>query len=130
MEQTQTELWHDSWEEALKDVVHVLGGPKKVGATLWPSKNPQDAGRYLNHCLDPERNEKLSLHEIEWLMREGSKASMHTSMTYLSRRCQYEDPKPVTKEHQITSIRKEVLSMGKGLRLALDRLEKLEDEDR
>ena len=123
----QQDLWHDNLEDAVRAVVEYIGGPKKVSAALWGGKDPSDGARHLNRCLDVDRNEKLSFGELMWILREGSRKGCHTAMAFIANFCQYEEPKPVTKEQQAATLRQEVLSMGKQLQSALDKLERLED---
>lgn len=91
----QDALWHDTLEDALRAVVDALGGAKAVGSRMWPARNPLDAGRRLNHCLDPERREALTLGEFTALLQWGAEVNCHTAAHYLARACNYEEPKPI-----------------------------------
>ncbi len=122
----QDDLWHDTPEDALRAVVSACGGPKKVGHDLWPAKTVADAAHYLNHCLDPERAEKLSLGEIMLLLKKGRQADCHTAIAFITRACHYEDTKPVEPEDEKVAIQHEVLTIGKDLRRMLTRLESIE----
>lgn len=80
----QSALWHDSLYDAVRAAVDAIGGPKKVGALLWPAKPLAEAQRRLLHCLDPERDHKLSLDEFELIFVEARKADCHTIAQYLA----------------------------------------------
>lgn len=122
---SQESLWHDTFEDALRDVVQALGGPKKVACELWPGKGPQDAARYLNHCLDPERNEKLSPGEIIWIMRAGAQAGCHVAMAFIADICLYERPRPVTKQDRDAELRKQFVDSVKQLETLRREMERL-----
>ena len=80
---------HPTIYAALAAVVHALG-IKRVVAELWPARDESDARRYLLHCLDPDRSEKLGLEEMVWVMRAGSRAGLHDVAEYLGGACLYE----------------------------------------
>lgn len=96
----QQSLWVDSLEEAMQAAVSALGGPKKTASMLWPSMRITDAARKLNHCLDPDRAEKLSGHEFELLGEKARESDCHTIMHYLAKRWGYQEPKPVEPENE------------------------------
>lgn len=112
---TQPALWHDTLSDALRDVVHALGGPKVVASDLWPSKDPADAARLLNKCLDPERAEKLALEEIEWLIVRSRAANVHLAMAYLAMKAGYADPKPIEPEDERAELMREFIEKAQVL---------------
>lgn len=85
---------HPTIYAAVLAVVTALG-IKRVVAELWPARDESDARRYLLHCLDPERAEKLGLDELVWIMRAGARAGVHDVAEYLGWACFYEF-RPVT----------------------------------
>lgn len=105
----QPELWTESLEDALRDAVIACGGPKRIAATLWPAKTITDAARLLNHCLDPERAEKLSLGEIVLICRFGKKVGCHTPMHYLAQTLGYQTPAPVDPEDEKARLQREYI---------------------
>lgn len=111
----QQDLWHDSLEEAQQAAVIAIGGPKKVGAMLWPTMKITDAARKLNHCLDPERPEKLSAGEFELLGQCAREASCHTIMAYLARRWGYQKPLPIQPEDEQAKLMRDFIAMGKQM---------------
>lgn len=113
MSNQQLDLWHDSFGEALKAIVMAAGGPKKIGSELWPTRKIEDAARLLNHCLDDERAEKLGLAEIDHILRRGRELGVHTGMTYLTRMCGYEDPRPVNPENEKERLQREFIAAVK-----------------
>lgn len=91
----QEDLWHESIEDALRSIVEATGGPKATASEMWPTKRIADAARHLNHCLDIERPEKLSLSEVMFIARRGRDSEVHTLMHYLATELGYETPRPV-----------------------------------
>lgn len=124
--QQQQPLWHESLEDALRSVVDFLGGPKVIGTQVWPTKAPQDAARYLNHCLDPERQEKLAPGEIVWILREGSKAGCHVGMHYLNETCFYDRAKPVSKEDRKAELHRQFNETAEHMLEMLKQIKRLD----
>jgi len=120
----QKPLWHDSLEDALRDVIYALG-PKKAAGDLWPDKDPTHGVRALHHALDPERAEKLSISEIVWLLREGSMNSHHMAMAHLSAVCGYRPPEPTTPEDERAQLQREFIEAKKEFSRLAARIERL-----
>ncbi len=109
MNNQQLPLFCDSLEEALKAIVFAAGGPKEIGCALWPTKKPAAAAQDLNHCLDPDRALKLSLDEVEFILRQGREVGVHTGMDYLARVCGYETPRPMNPETEKERLQREFI---------------------
>lgn len=86
---SQGTLFVDSMEEALADAVRMLKGPKAVGQMLWPDKPIEIAAKYLHACLDPDRDEKLSLSQILFIAKRARAVNCHTLIAFLSRELDY-----------------------------------------
>ena len=104
----QEELWHEAFEDALRSVADAIG-PKKLASELWPEKPISDAHRLLLHCLDPERNEKLSAGQIALIIQRGREHSCHTAMTYLAQSAGYAEPQPVEPEDERAKLQREFI---------------------
>lgn len=122
---TQNQLWHDSFEDALRAVLEAAGGPKAVASEMWPSKPFAEAHRRLLHCLDPERDQKLSLDELRWLIAKGREVGCHTAMAFLARDCGYTDPVPVDPEDERAELQRAFLASMKAQKDILKRMEAL-----
>lgn len=120
---TQIDLWHERLSDALRAVVMAYGGPKKMGYELWPTKRLDDAARHLNHCLDDDRAEKLSLEEVEHILRRGREIGVHVAMTYLCRSTGYADPTPVEPEDERAKLQREFIKASSELSRMMKRLE-------
>lgn len=86
----QTTMWHETVYDAVRALVDGLGGPKRVAADMWPTRDLGDAHRYFLKCLDQDRPEKLGLDEFVWLMRRGREAGCHVLADWLAQTCLYE----------------------------------------
>jgi hypothetical protein len=89
----------ESFHEALIECCRAIGGSKAAAALLWPAKADRDiegARRYLASCLDPDRNEKLSLDEVLLLLRSAREQGCHVGMEFLAATLGYEQPKPTS----------------------------------
>lgn len=113
---------HESMDEALAEVVRQLGGAKRVGAVLWPEKDPGDAGRQLRHCIDPERPEKLSVEQLLLLLRMGREARCHAAAVYLLRASGYQDPVPVSPEDERAALQREFVAAVSAMQALVKRM--------
>lgn len=120
----QQALWHDTLEDALRDIVSALGGPKTVGHALWPGKTIPEASRYLSHCLDPERAEKLSLGELLWLLKQGRSKGVHTAFDFLAKECGYKW-ETIEPEDERAKLQREFVEMGKRMEGMLKQMAKI-----
>lgn len=75
--------------EALKSSVSGLRGLKSVATRLRPEMVPDSARDWLDHCLDPERREKLSLEQIAWIFAQAKAAGSHAGFEMFARLCGY-----------------------------------------
>lgn len=115
METVQGSLWHESFRDALRDLVSVLGGFKAVGSRMWPAKPADEAGRHLADCLNTAKPHKLSLEELEWLLCEGRRANCHIGMHYLAHRADYECPSPVDPETELQRLQREFIAAQRAI---------------
>lgn len=125
MVKAQQALWYDRIEDALHDCVQALGGPKRVATALWPGKTAADAARYLNHCLDSERAEKLELGQVVTLMRWGRDADCHTPMHYLAETLGYQPPEPKNPETERDRLQREFIQAQEQMATLVKRMERL-----
>lgn len=109
----QASLWHETMEDALGDVVRVLGGPKKVGAMLWPALPTDDAGRKLNHCLDRDKSNKLSADELLLILKAGRAKGCHTALAFINRACDCSDPIPTDPETETARLMRQYVEAQK-----------------
>lgn len=110
----QQTLFVESIEEALRDCVNALKGPKAVGVLLWPELSADLAAKRLNHCLDPDRPEKLELSQILLIAKQARAVNCHTIMAYLASELDYEC-KPVDPETEVQRLQREFIEAQRAL---------------
>jgi hypothetical protein len=118
----QTPLFVESFEEALSDAVRALKGPKAVGQMLWPEKPMDIAAKQLNACLDPDRDEKLSLSQILLIAKRARAVGCDTVMAFLGKELAY-DCKPISKETLIDRLNAETAAITEKLSAQLRSLQ-------
>lgn len=121
----QPQLWHDTLEDALRDVVVAAGGPKRVASVLWPAKDPQEGARHLNRMLDPERPEKPSLEELMFLVRLGAEHDCHTAIEWICAVGGYTRPERKNPETERDKIQREFIASVHAQQRLLKQLEAL-----
>jgi hypothetical protein len=106
----QEPLWHDTPEDAVRSLVDALGGPKKVGAELWPVLPVADAGRRVTHCLDAERPEKLTLGELSFLLKWGREKGVHVAATFFMESAGYRKPEPLAPADERAELQRQFMA--------------------
>lgn len=102
----QFALLIDTINDAIRDTVRALG-PKTVAQALFPAKKPEAAERYLDDCLNPGREQKLSIDEILVIARMGREKGIHLIATYINRDVGYTDPMPVDPEDEKAELQRQ-----------------------
>lgn len=107
---TQNELFHDDIYSALRSVVEMLGGAKRVASRLRPNDDPMDAERWLLDCLNPRRKHKLDLAEFMQIFGMSVEADIHVLAGFFGMRFNYEF-RIVTPEDKAAKAAEEFASM-------------------
>ena len=107
----QRPLFHESIYDALKTVVALLGGPKKVGPLLWPEKTVDAAAQLVRDCLNASRKERFDPEQMLFLLRTGREAGCHEAMYYLCDVIGYERPAPTDPEDELQRMLREYLDI-------------------
>lgn len=118
----QPSLFHESINDALREVVLSLGGTKKVGALMRPQKMIDEAGRWVSDCLNPDRREKFDPEEIMFLLREARKIGCHTAVNHICNDAGYSNPMPVEPEDEKARLMREFIEATKQQTRNVDRL--------
>ena len=121
----QPSLFYDSVYEALRDVVRAGGGPKLVGAQLWPGKSVQEAQTRLLNCLDHNRAEKLSPEDLLVLLKIGRQVGCHVAMKFLCQECGYAEPQSVEPADELAELQRQFVGAVDEQRKMLERMERL-----
>lgn len=111
----QIPLFHESYEDAIRDTVKALGGNKVVGHMLWPALPVDDAGRKLAHCLNTEKREKLDLGELRLIRHAARKEGIHILAFFECRDAGYSQPQPVNQEDEAAQLQKDFIAAVRSL---------------
>lgn len=103
-------LFYDSFEDAVKHVVAILGGPKEAGRMLWPTKSPEAARTRLLDCLNPKEPDKLSPDEIMALARAGRDNGCHAIMHWLCAEAGYAAANPIAATDEAADLERQVIA--------------------
>ena len=122
---TQELLWQDSLADALSSGIERAGGFKRIGAELWPEKTAQEAGKELQRCLNADRREKLSLEQIELILRRIREAECMVPFAYINQTNDLEPPKAITKETARERLQREYIAAVQTLGKITDRMERV-----
>lgn len=111
----QLPLFFDSYEDAIRATVMALGGFKQVGSMLRPAMSPDEAGRWLNDCLNAGRREKLDIRELAIIRKEARVRGLHILAAYEAREAGYADPQPIVIEDEAARLQREFIESVKAL---------------
>jgi hypothetical protein len=123
----QPPLFVESIYDALRAIVNHVGGPKTVGAALWPAKSVDDARRQLLDCLNPERHEKLDPDQLVLLFRMGREAGFHVSKHFFDTETGYLPSTPADPTEEQARLVDVIETAGVTLQRALTALDKLRE---
>lgn len=125
----QNELFHESLNDALREIMDTLGGAKRIGPLLRPSKAPEPAARWLHDCLNPDRDAHLQPDDVLWLLKEGRRAGCHAAARFLMREAGYAEPVPVDPQDQAAHLVQTIEGASETLHRALNALERFKAHD-
>lgn len=122
---TTPALFHESMNDALREVVQALGGNKAVGMKMRPEKGADIAGRWVSDCLNASRDERFDPDQVLWLLRAGREIGCHAGANYLMREAGYADPTPIEPEDERARLQREFTVAVNALPVLVDRLARL-----
>lgn len=120
----QPPLFFDSFEDAVKHVVSVLGGPKEVGRLLWPTKSPEAARSRLLDCLNEKEPQKLDPNEIIALARAGREKGCHAIVDWLTQEAGYSKPIPIAPQDEAAELERQAIAAVQSLDSIVKRFER------
>jgi hypothetical protein len=100
----EAKLFYDDDLDALRAVVHALGGYKVVGAKIWPDKTPEAAGRLLADCCSGGRAERLKPSQVLLVMRLGREGNCHVLAEHFMAEAGYAKPVPVDPQDEAATL--------------------------
>ncbi len=122
---TTPALFHESMNDALREVVQALGGNKAVGMKMRPEKGADVAGRWVSDCLNASRDERFDPDQVLWLLRAGREIGCHAAANYLMRESGYADPTPIEPEDERARLQREFIAAAHAVSGIGERLSRL-----
>jgi hypothetical protein len=126
----QDELFYQDVYRATEAACRVIGGggkewAKVCGHMLWPEKDPDDAGAYLNNCLDKTRRERLNPQQFLLVAREAKRRGCHVLMAFICDDTEYQRTNPIEPEDQRAAIQIRAEKLVSELSSLVNRLERI-----
>lgn len=98
---------------------------KHIASLLFPAKNPEDAARYLQNCLDKDRQEKLDAEQFLWILKEAKRAGCHVLMAHLCDESEYQRTNPICPKDRQANLMREFIQKVEQLDAIKRDLEKV-----
>lgn len=122
----QVPLFIEDLRQALEQIVAHAGGPKVVGAKLFPLKSVDDARVAVLDALNPERRAKFDLEQIECLFRLGREAGFHAAKHYFDDATGYRRSDPADPKVEEDRAAEAVAEAAVALTKAMQTLERMQ----
>ena len=121
----QIPLIVDTANDAVRDTVRSLGGSKKIGPQLWPTKKPDRAEKDLDDCLNPNNDRKLSFEEILMIARLGRDKGIHLIAGFVCFDVGYAPPVPIDHEDERAELQRRYIQSVEEQKRITARMERL-----
>jgi len=122
----QTPLFFDDVDDALRYVVSVLGGPKKVGPLLRGNDMTVDRlAQWVSDCLNPDRPHSFHPHQVVALLRAARGVGDHTAMGWLAAEIGYQAT-PVEPLDEAAELKRKFIEAAAVMERMALRIESLE----
>jgi hypothetical protein len=102
----QPSLFVDTLNDAVRDTCRAIG-TKDIAKALWPKKTVEEASRYLNDCLNPDRPHKLDGEEILFIARRGREFGCHLITAFICMDTGYAPPTPVDPDDEKAELQRQ-----------------------
>jgi len=122
----QAALFFESWEEALRDDVRALGGPKAIGKLFYPEKDVAAAARALSDRLNSTRRERLTDEQERLIVRMAGKSRGYSAaLNFLCDDAQFERTKPLSPEDELAELQRRFIDAAGSVQAIGERIERL-----
>jgi hypothetical protein len=118
------QLFHETWADALREVIAACGGAKVVAGKLWPEKTPDAAHRLLLDCLNETRPERLDPDRLRLLLRLGRDKGCHAGINWLMCDLGYDDVKVVEPADRREQLQRDFVAATKALQSLAAQIER------
>lgn len=111
----QLSLHHESISDALREVIHAIGGPKIVGERMFPDMPADHAASRIRDCLNADRRDRFTPDQVLMILRLGHQVRCHAGMVFMARELGYSDPVPVDPEDEVARLQRDFIEASKAL---------------
>jgi hypothetical protein len=125
---SQDLLFHETFEDALAEVMSRCGGRKSFAQEMSSAKPPREAHNHVDACLNPERREKFSPAEVLYIARKGREVGCHAVMRYLCQELGYADPQPIEPRDELAELQRAWIQSVQVQQKLADRMERLQPQ--
>ena len=122
----QQPLFVEDIYDALKAIVSAAGGPKAVGARLFPHKSADSARGALLDSLNSARAEKLDPEQVLLLLKIGREVGYHGAKHWIDSETGYSVSMPVEPDDQAAELARVISNAADQVRRATDALERIQ----
>jgi hypothetical protein len=119
------QLFHETWADALREVIAACGGAKSVAGKLWHEKTPDAAHRLLLDCLNETRPERLDPDRLRMLLKMGRDKGCHAAANWLMRDLGYADVQVIEPADRRELLQREFVTAVKSVQSLAAQLERL-----
>jgi len=123
----QEPLFVEDENEAIRHAIAALGGSKIVGHLIWPNLSPPNSGEKLANCLNPLRQEKLSVSEFLYIRREARKIGCHVIAAYENQDAGYAPPQPIEPADEAAELQRKFIEAVHASEKIAQRLKQLSE---
>ena len=124
MDTPTARLFCESIEEAIDEVVKACSGRKAFACELWPSLPVREAHNRLDACLNPERREKFSPHDLLYILKRGRAAGCHSLMLFMAGETAYR-VEPIEPEDERAKLQRAFADAVRVQAQLVERMERL-----
>lgn len=110
----QIPLIIDTLNDAVRDTARILG-VKKIAKELWPAKGEEAAARYLNDCLNADREQKLSGEEMLLIARRGREIGCYLITSFINAETGFSPPQPIDPDDQKAELQRKFIERADSL---------------
>jgi hypothetical protein len=121
----QPELFHETFIDAIREVIEALGGAKKIGPQMRPEKSTDAAARWVLDCLNPDRDHRFDPDQVRWLLREGRRIGCHSAARFLMREAGYADPVPIEPDDERAKLQRDFIDAVSVVNAIAKRLDRV-----
>lgn len=122
---SQSQLFYESFNDAVRDAIRACGGTKVVATRLWPEKAPDAAARLLSDCLNDGRAERLSPDQVLLIARLAKERGCHAIVHYQCQELGYTVPSPVEPHDEAAELQRQYIEATRALLRMSERIERL-----